>query len=111
MKQECNSSVQKAMWGYVLPNLSRYITQNCISVDQLTQNWNGGTHNRSTLYYQCGTEVFQERFLDKITGVKGGVDFMEGFTQAQRAFMCVCFLFNFATLRRNKMRKAAWRCA
>jgi hypothetical protein len=63
------------------------------------------------LHYHCGTDVLQELFLDKIMGVKGGVDFMEGFTQVQRAFMCVCFLFNFATLRRNKMRKAAWRCA
>jgi hypothetical protein len=54
-------------------------------------------------------------FLDKVMGVKGGVDFTEGFMKIQklvrRAFMCVCFLFSFATLRRNKMRTAAWRRA
>jgi hypothetical protein len=95
MKQEWDSSIQKAMWGCVLAHLSRYITQNCISVDQLTLNWKSEAHKQKyTLCCHCVTDTFQEHFLDKVMGVKGRVDFMEGFTQIQRlvrrAFMCVC---------------------
>lgn len=79
----------------MLANLSGYITQNCISVDPLTLNWKNGTHKQKyILHCHCGTDILQEHFLDKIMGVKGGVDFMEGFMQVQRlgrrAFMCVC---------------------
>jgi hypothetical protein len=91
MEQECNSSVQKAMWGCVLANLSGYITQNCISVDPLTLNWKSGTHKQKyMLHCHYGTDILQEHFLDKIMGV----DFMEGLAQVQRlvrrAFMRVC---------------------
>jgi hypothetical protein len=90
--------------GCVLAHLSlRYITQNCISVDQMTLNWKSGEHKQKyMLCCHCGTDIFQEHFLDKVMRVKGGVDFIKGFTQIQtlvrRAFMCECFLFSFATL-------------
>jgi len=68
------------MWGCVLAHLSRYITQNCISVDQLTLNWKSGTHKQKyMLRCHCGTDVFQERFLDKVMGVKGGCAFYRRF--------------------------------
>jgi len=43
-KQEQNSSVEKATQGFVVPHVSRYITLNTISEDQLTLKWKSGTH-------------------------------------------------------------------
>jgi len=74
MPQDWNSGVQKTMWGCVLAHLSRYITPNCISMDQLTLNWKSGAHKQKyMLRCHCGTDIFQERFLDKVMGMKGGV--------------------------------------
>ena len=80
MKQEWNSNVQKAMRGCVLEHLSNYITPNCISMDQLTLNLKSGAHKQKfMLRCHCGTDIFQEYFLNKVMGLKGGVDFTEGF--------------------------------
>ena len=43
-QKEINSSVKNATQGCVLPQVSRYITPNCISEGLLTLKWKGRTH-------------------------------------------------------------------
>jgi len=44
-KQEQNTSVENATWACVLPHISKYITANCISENQLTLKWKIGAHS------------------------------------------------------------------
>jgi hypothetical protein len=43
-REKKNSSVENAIYGCVPPTVSRYITPNCISEDQIALKWKSGTH-------------------------------------------------------------------
>jgi hypothetical protein len=43
-REEKNSNVENAIYGCVPPHVSRYITPNSISEDQIALKWKSGTY-------------------------------------------------------------------
>ena len=60
----------------------------------MASSWFFFSTQKYTLCCHCGTDIFQERFLEKVMGTKGGVDFTVGFMHVQTCekglYVCVC---------------------